>query len=265
MSSETDTVLSKISESDISALETDGAVVLRGMVGRKWLDLIAVGIEKDLKTPGPYGRVQSDPDDPGFFFTDYYAWRHVPELERFAREAAVPVPFGGERRQALAGKGAHRVADHLLLFGQDHGASATLDGKRGRFAAAYAQGGHAAAPAAFLERGEQSADDACTAGTDRVAERAGAAVHVHLFVRKLQLLHGRHGDHGERFVDLEQVHTGCRPADAVEQFPHRADRRGREPARLLRMRGVPGDDRERSQAMALRIAPAHQHQGCRAV
>ena len=87
MSSETDTVLSKISESDISALETDGAVVLRGMVGRKWLDLIAAGIEKDLKTPGPYGRVQSDPDDPGFFFTDYYAWRHVPELERFARES----------------------------------------------------------------------------------------------------------------------------------------------------------------------------------
>ncbi len=84
---EIDRVLAKVSEADIRALESDGAVCLRGIFEKKWLDLIAAGIERDLKHPGPYARTQSDPDDPGFFFTDYYAWRHTPELERFARES----------------------------------------------------------------------------------------------------------------------------------------------------------------------------------
>ena len=85
--SETERVLSRIAETDIRALESDGAICLRNMFSEKWRALIAGGIARDLAHPGPYARTQSDPDDPGFFFTDYYAWRHTPELERFARES----------------------------------------------------------------------------------------------------------------------------------------------------------------------------------
>jgi ectoine hydroxylase-related dioxygenase (phytanoyl-CoA dioxygenase family) len=79
-------VLVKVTEADICAFEQDGAVILRGMYGQRWIRLVEAGIERDLKDPGPYGRVQSGPDDPGRFFTDYYMWRRIPELKRFALE-----------------------------------------------------------------------------------------------------------------------------------------------------------------------------------
>jgi ectoine hydroxylase-related dioxygenase (phytanoyl-CoA dioxygenase family) len=79
--------LGRISEDTIDAFERDGAVILRRMYGPEWIRLIEAGIERDLRDPGPYARVQSGSDDPGRFFTDYYMWRRIPELERFARES----------------------------------------------------------------------------------------------------------------------------------------------------------------------------------
>ena len=35
---------------------------------------------------------------------------------------------------------------------------------------------------------------------------AGAAMHVHLFVRQAQVMHCRHGHHRKGFVDLEQIY-----------------------------------------------------------
>lgn len=87
MTAEIDRILTKITEDDISRYETDGAICLRGIFAGNWREMIAQGIEQDLAKPGPYGRVQSDPNDPGFFFTDYYVWRHVPVLKRFAAES----------------------------------------------------------------------------------------------------------------------------------------------------------------------------------
>jgi ectoine hydroxylase-related dioxygenase (phytanoyl-CoA dioxygenase family) len=75
-----------VSEVAVRAFEEDGAVCLRGVYGPHWIRLIEAGIERDLVDPGPYARVQSEPDDPGFFFTDYYMWRRIPELRRFALE-----------------------------------------------------------------------------------------------------------------------------------------------------------------------------------
>jgi ectoine hydroxylase-related dioxygenase (phytanoyl-CoA dioxygenase family) len=74
-----------ISEAEVEAFERDGAVRLRGALAPEWVELIAQGIEQALGDPGPYARVQSAPDDPGLFHTDYYMWRRIPELERFAR------------------------------------------------------------------------------------------------------------------------------------------------------------------------------------
>ena len=76
-----------VSKADVEAYERDGAVCLRSVFESTWLDLIGEGIEKDLADPGPYGRIQSTPEDPGFYYTDYYMWRRIPELERFALES----------------------------------------------------------------------------------------------------------------------------------------------------------------------------------
>ena len=87
MDPDTRRALDRVGDADVDAYEHDGARCLRGIFGRKWLDLIAEGIERDLRDPGPYGRVQSPPDDPGFFYTDYCMWRRIPELGRFALES----------------------------------------------------------------------------------------------------------------------------------------------------------------------------------
>ena len=87
MTNEIEQALARVDDDTLARYETDGAVCLRGVYGRHWVDLIAEGIEKDLDDPGPYGRVQSGPDDPGFAYTDYYMWRRVPELKRFALES----------------------------------------------------------------------------------------------------------------------------------------------------------------------------------
>src|SRR5262249_39290126 len=79
-------VVARIPEATVCAFEQDGAVLLRQMYDTSWIRLIEAGIERDLADPGPYGRLQSGPDDPGRFFTDYYMWRRIPELKRFALE-----------------------------------------------------------------------------------------------------------------------------------------------------------------------------------
>ena len=51
---------------------------------------------------------------------------------------------------------------------------------------------------------------------ERMAECAGAAVHVELFVRDAELLHGDHRHLGKRLVDLEQIHIAHLPAQFRE-------------------------------------------------
>ncbi len=86
MNEEMTAVLAKITDEDVEHFWSDGAVPLRGVVSQRWLDLLAEGIEKTVADPTPYGRVQSKPDDPGWFFTDYYMWHQYREFETVARE-----------------------------------------------------------------------------------------------------------------------------------------------------------------------------------
>ena len=98
------------------------------------------------------------------------------------------------------------------------------------------------------ERREQRHQNARARGADRMAERAGAAVDVDLFVRKAEVAHRRHGDDGEGLVDLEEIDGILAPAGLLEQLLDRADRRGREILRrggVRRMRDDPGERRQR--------------------
>ena len=66
-----------------------------------------------------------------------------------------------------------------------------------------------------------------------------------------EIVDRRHRDDRERFVDLEEIGRARVPARFREELPDRADRRGREPRRRLRMRRVADDARERRDAPAL--------------
>ena len=81
----------------------------------------------------------------------------------------------------------------------------TLHRKRRRLAAADAQRRDAAPRAARLHRRQQRDENPRPRGADGVAERAGAAVHVDLVVRQVEIAHRRHRHHRESLVDLEEI------------------------------------------------------------
>ena len=93
-----------------------------------------------------------------------------------------------------------------------------------------------------------------------MAEGAGAAVDVHLFVRQAVLLHCRHGHDGERFVDLVEVDLLRVPAGKLKKFRDCAHGGGREFARRLCVRGMSHHHRERGQAALFGGGAAHHHQ-----
>ena len=77
--------MKKSPDNEAATFAEDGVVCLRQVIEPYWLDLLAEGTEKTLAKPTPYGRVQSKPQDPGYFFTDYYMWREVDEFTQFCK------------------------------------------------------------------------------------------------------------------------------------------------------------------------------------
>ena len=55
-------------------------------------------------------------------------------------------------------------------------------------------------------------NQAAASGADGVALGTGATVHVHLFVRQVQRLHGQHSHHRKGFIDFEQIDRIGAPA-----------------------------------------------------
>src|SRR5260221_9219045 len=72
--------------------------------------------------------------------------------------------------------------------------SSQFDGDRRRFTAADAQAGDAALLAARAQRIQQGGQDTRPGRADRMSERAGSAVDIHLLMIQAQILHRGHRD-----------------------------------------------------------------------
>src|SRR5271170_5250577 len=70
----------------LAAFRRDGAVCLRGAF-RGWVDIIAAGIERNLREPGPMASESVRGGEPGSFFDDYCNWERIPEFVRMVRES----------------------------------------------------------------------------------------------------------------------------------------------------------------------------------
>src|SRR5690606_33994459 len=97
--------------------------------------------------------------------------------------------------------------------------SGELERDGGGFAAADAERRHAALAALLAQRADQRDDQPRAGGADRMPQCEGAAVEVELLARDAVLLHGGHGDHRERLVDLEQVDVAWLPARGQVALP----------------------------------------------
>jgi len=98
-----------------------------------------------------------------------------------------------------------------------------------------------------------------------VTKGAGATMHVDLVVWEVKIVHRRHGDHREGFIDFEQIDAVTVPAGFGEQCFDRTDWRRCEVGRSACMRGVTDDACAWREAAFGGLRQAHQQQCRRAI
>ncbi len=73
-----------ISKPTLMDYRRDGAVCLRGVFDQRWLDVVAEGIERNLRDPGlPYKDI-SAPGATGRYLTGAWNWFRIPQFRDFA-------------------------------------------------------------------------------------------------------------------------------------------------------------------------------------
>jgi ectoine hydroxylase-related dioxygenase (phytanoyl-CoA dioxygenase family) len=72
-----------VTQRDVETYERDGVVCLRGVFAQHWIILLAEGVERDIRAPGPLHTVQETAADRGFFLTDFCMAQRIPEFREF--------------------------------------------------------------------------------------------------------------------------------------------------------------------------------------
>ena len=94
----------QVSESDVSAFERDGALVLRNIVDDAWLERLRAAIDHNM-----------EPDD--WYFHYIYMWQRDPELYDFCLNS----PLGCAASQLLHTKKVHLVYDQIFVKDEGDG------------------------------------------------------------------------------------------------------------------------------------------------
>ena len=76
-----------VGEPEVAAFECDGAVCLRGVFSRHWVDLLAAGVENNIASPGRFARYYTPEGNPGKFFGDYCNWQRIAEYRTFVHDS----------------------------------------------------------------------------------------------------------------------------------------------------------------------------------
>ncbi|HKQ94262.1 MAG TPA: phytanoyl-CoA dioxygenase family protein [Aestuariivirgaceae bacterium] len=99
-----------VSHDQQSAYRRDGAVVIPGLF-RDWVDVIAAGIERNMREPGPYASENLKPGDSGRFFDDYCNWERIPEFVDVVRRS----PAARAAAELMGSTTARIFHDHVLV------------------------------------------------------------------------------------------------------------------------------------------------------
>jgi ectoine hydroxylase-related dioxygenase (phytanoyl-CoA dioxygenase family) len=99
-----------LAERDIADYRRDGAVCLRG-VFRDWVDIIAAGIERNMREPGPYAAESVRSGEAGSFFDDYCNWQRIAEF----RDVVERSPAAEVAARIMGSQTAQFFHDHVLV------------------------------------------------------------------------------------------------------------------------------------------------------
>jgi ectoine hydroxylase-related dioxygenase (phytanoyl-CoA dioxygenase family) len=75
---------------DIQSFRTNGFVVLHDVVPPQSLELLALGVEKNLDSPSQWANDYTPEDSSGRFFDDYVNWQRIKEFEEAALHGPLP-------------------------------------------------------------------------------------------------------------------------------------------------------------------------------
>ncbi len=99
-----------ISQDLVDAYQTDGAVLLKGVLA-DWVEPLRRGIERNLAEPGPYQRVYTPKDGEGRFVGDYCNWARIPEYRDFVFNS----PAAEIARRLMQSRTARFFHEHILV------------------------------------------------------------------------------------------------------------------------------------------------------
>ncbi len=92
-----------IDDAEVRAYREDGAVCLRAVIDRDWVERLRRGVDRNIAEPGPYAHhyTRESGKAGGMFFGDYCNWQRIPEYRDFAHGspvAALAARLMGSRR-----------------------------------------------------------------------------------------------------------------------------------------------------------------------
>ena len=70
-----------LTSQDITSFQKDGAILIQNVLDRKWLDLLARGIDRNKRSRGPWACDYTKPGDSGEFWDDYCNWQRINEYK----------------------------------------------------------------------------------------------------------------------------------------------------------------------------------------
>jgi len=79
--------LREITEADIRCYKEDGAVCLRGMFDRAWIERLSEAVERAMRNPGRRAREATRPGNPGRFHSNVFMWRWDSDFRALALES----------------------------------------------------------------------------------------------------------------------------------------------------------------------------------
>ena len=71
-----------VDDATVERFRRDGVVHLEGAFS-EWVDVLRAGVERNMRSPGPYTREYEPEGSQGYFFGDYCNWARIPEYREF--------------------------------------------------------------------------------------------------------------------------------------------------------------------------------------
>ena len=99
-----------IDEATAEAFRRDGVVHLADAF-TEWVELLRAGVERNMRSPGPYTKEYEPEGSKGYFFGDYCNWARIPEYRDFVLHSAA----AGMAARLMGSGTARFFHEHVLV------------------------------------------------------------------------------------------------------------------------------------------------------